>query len=314
MSSQFDTSRSIVQALNHDLYARYDVKVFVKRDDLIDEYISGNKWRKLKYNLDLCRTKKNKQIITFGGAFSNHIVATAKACHLEGIKSIGIIRGEELNKDSNETLKKCSDFGMELHFVSRDEYRMRNEKAYLEELHQQFENSFIIPEGGANYYGVIGCQEILRECDEEVDVVVCAGGTGTTAAGILLSLRENQRLLYVSALKGSFIEEDLRKLLYLACFDFEIVEELMNRVQVIDDKRFGGYHKYDDDLIHFVQDYFKKTNLKLDVIYTAKAMLELHGQIITDKIKKDSRILFIHTGGLQAMPSIEKKLGYPLYK
>lgn len=305
MKLHFDTSKSVVEKLNYTLFNEHDVEVFVKRDDLIDNYISGNKWRKLKYNIDLCFSKKNDTILTFGGAFSNHIVATAKACQLAGLNSIGIIRGEELNENSNDTLKKCKEFGMQLIFVSRDEYRMRNEKSYIEELHQEHPNVFIVPEGGANYYGAIGCQEILRECKSDYDKIAVAGGTGTTAAGVALSLKDHQSLIYVNALKGNFVEDDLRKILYLTCFDHEIVDDILKKIEIIDDKRFGGYHKYNDELIDFIKAFYRETKLKLDLTYTAKAMLEVIQQIKEGRIQPGQKVLFIHTGGLQAMKKFD---------
>ena len=152
----YTTEKSILQELSNPILKEKNIQLFLKRDDLIDSEVSGNKWRKLKYNIEQAISKKNDAILTFGGAYSNHLVATASACFKVGIRSIGIVRGEELSENSNETLKKCFEFGMELKFVSRQEYVLKGDSLFLKDLHLENENCFIVPEGGANFYGMVG--------------------------------------------------------------------------------------------------------------------------------------------------------------
>jgi 1-aminocyclopropane-1-carboxylate deaminase len=185
------------------LLTEHDVKLFIKRDDLIHPEVSGNKWRKLKYNIEKLKQEKKDVLLTFGGAYSNHIAATAAAGKFLGVKTIGFIRGEELaNEPLNKTLKKAKDDGMELHFISREDYSARMEKWYIDDLHQKFPNTHIVPEGGANFYGVTGCTEIVSEVDIDFDIIACACGTGTTFAGMLIGLKSHQQALGFSVLKG----------------------------------------------------------------------------------------------------------------
>src|SRR5690606_6414560 len=158
------------------------------RDDLIHAEVSGNKWRKLKYHLKQFEALKKGRIITFGGAFSNHLLATASACCEQRIPVIGIVRGEELTPASNPVLKRCVELGMQLVFVSREEYALRGMKEYHEDLVLQYPNSYVIEEGGAGYYGMIGCQEVMAGITEPAEHVFVAQRTTTTSCGILLGL------------------------------------------------------------------------------------------------------------------------------
>jgi 1-aminocyclopropane-1-carboxylate deaminase/D-cysteine desulfhydrase-like pyridoxal-dependent ACC family enzyme len=182
------------------------VQLTIKRLDLIHPQISGNKFFKLKYNLLAAQQQGLSQVLTFGGAFSNHIAATAYAAQRFGFQSIGIIRGEELaTQDLNPTLQTAQDFGMQLHFVSRAEYRLRHDVEYLQQLQQQYSQAFIIPEGGTNALALQGTQEILSEDDRKnYDVICCAVGTGGTIAGLIESSSNQQQIVGFSALKGNF--------------------------------------------------------------------------------------------------------------
>ena len=195
------------QDLNHDL------KIFMKREDLIHPIISGNKFRKLKYNLKKLKKNKNSLLITFGGAFSNHLLAVAYLGKIEGIKTLAIVRGEELkNSKLNTTLQKCSDFGMKFEFVSREKYRERNSNKYNYELQNKFKNAYIVPEGGTNILGVKGCEEILSESDKNFFDVVCVPvGSGGTFSGLINSSLEKQKILGFSALNNSNISEVINK-------------------------------------------------------------------------------------------------------
>ncbi|MBQ1494224.1 MAG: pyridoxal-phosphate dependent enzyme, partial [Acinetobacter sp.] len=191
----------------------FPVQLMVKRLDLIHPQISGNKFFKLKYNLLEAKQQNLNQVLTFGGAYSNHIAATAYAAHYFGFQSIGIIRGEELAKQAfNPTLQTAQDFGMQLHFVSRAEYRRRHEIEYLQQLKQRYPNTWIIPEGGTNDLAIQGTKEILSANDREnYDVIGCAVGTGGTIAGIIESSSAQQHILGFSALKGDFLKHDIQQ-------------------------------------------------------------------------------------------------------
>lgn len=308
-----NTERSIIQRINEASLAKRGIELYVKRDDLIHEVVSGNKWRKLKYNIAMCQSGKKSGILTFGGAYSNHLIATAAACQLNGLKSMGIVRGDELNENSNETLKACAKYGMELVFVSRNEYMLRHEKAYHEELNYQYPNYYIVPEGGANYYGMMGCQEIMAEVDFKPDHIFLAQGTTATSCGILMALDENQKLHVVPALKGFDSFGEMRELMLKSGLESDWVDERLSQVQIHADYHFGGYGKYTDQLLSFIRNFFVKHELKLDPIYTGKAMFALMNEVQHSDYA-NSKILFIHTGGIQGAYSIEVKRGITLYE
>ncbi len=298
--------QSVVQEVHFSPLKNYDIQLFIKRDDLIHAEVSGNKWRKLKYNIAYAQEAKLNGVLTFGGAFSNHLVATAAACQMEGLKSVGIVRGEELHASSNETLKRCQDYGMELMFVSRAKYAERYERPYLEELKAQFPGFHIVPEGGANYYGMIGCQEILNETENNYDIIAVAQGTTTTSCGILMGLNERTRLWVFPALKGYDSEGEMRQLMRNATLEGEWINELMGQVDVFSDFHFGGYAQVTDELMDFIALFYKETEVPLDPVYTAKAMYGLFKAVEEGSISA-KRILFIHTGGLQGAKAIFEK-------
>lgn len=306
------TEKSIVQELHDDHWKARGIRVFVKRDDLIDPVISGNKWRKLKLNIALCRSKRKDGILTFGGAYSNHLVATAAACQKDGLKSIGIVRGDELNADSNDTLRQCAEMGMQLEFVSREEYAMKNDKAYHETLGATYPEYQLVPEGGANYYGMIGCQEIWKEMDVRPDHVFVAQGTTTTSCGVLIGMQEDQKLHVVPVLKGFDSKGEMKTLMYQSGLEPDLVDDLIDGVIVEENAHFGGYGKYDELLIDFMRAFYAKYDLKLDPIYTGKAMFALT-EFLKNEECRDMNVLFIHTGGLQGIAGVEKKLGERIY-
>jgi 1-aminocyclopropane-1-carboxylate deaminase len=294
----FNTVKSVIQQVKYTNCSNYTFSIDVKRDDLIDEVVSGNKWRKLKYNVLQAKSSHLNQLITFGGAFSNHLIATAKAAHLTGLESIGIVRGDELNPSSNHMLKLCNSFNMQLHFVSRSEYELRSDKSYQNDWHSLFPNSYLIPEGGANFFGLIGCQEIWSELDEQYDYVVLAAGTGTTAAGVLSGMPEQTKMIVFSALKGDFIKQEILSKISYGFHNDAFTESCSERLTVMGDEEFGGYGKFDQRLVDFIAWCESTLQLPLDKIYTAKAFYGLLQHLDKGLIKKNSKILFIHTGGL----------------
>lgn len=298
IESKFILENSVLQELKNPTLTSRGVQLFVKRDDLIHPLVSGNKWRKLKYNILQAQVLKSKGMLTFGGAYSNHLVATAAACKDFGLSSIGIVRGDELSKDSNESLRMCHDLGMKLVFIDRLEYHLRNDWEYHKSLQEEYPSHFIVNEGGANYYGMIGCQEIWNELDFEVDHLFVAQGTTTTSCGLLLSKPPNTGLHVVPVLKGFEVKQEMKKLLKQALFDDTIENELLDDVIVHHNFHFEGYGKYNDDLIHFITDIMENYQLPLDHVYTAKTFYALL-KTIKDKSFDNTKIVFLHTGGLQ---------------
>jgi 1-aminocyclopropane-1-carboxylate deaminase len=300
----FDVERSVLQHVRYtDAGGGGVCEFYVKRDDLIDPLVSGNKWRKLKYNIEQARHKSSEGILTFGGAHSNHLVATAKACNVAGLKSVGLVRGEELTPTSNSTLKDCVQLGMELVFISREEYRNKEDWEYINQLRHGFPSFHIVPEGGSNFYGIIGCQEILKETPNDYDHVFVSAGTGSTAAGVILSAGPHTKVHVVSALKGDFMESQVSKMLNSVCFDEELVEELKEKTVFHDHAHFGGYAKTTPELNEFIQTILAQTQLPLDSVYTGKALYEFVRSWKSGELGKKPKVLFIHTGGLQGMRS-----------
>lgn len=303
---------SPLQKITLELLDEKGVELWVKRDDLIHEEISGNKWRKLKFNVLKAKSQNKKLIITLGGAYSNHIAATAALGYELGIKTKGIIRGEELKGD-NYMLSQAKSFGMELEFVSREYYRERHEQWFKKELLERHAESYFIPEGGANYYGIQGCAEIIIEIPIEFDCIFTAAGTGTTAAGLATGLTDAQMVYAVSALKGEFLKREIEELLYSAFMERDFASELMNRVSVITDYHFGGYAKTTQVLIDFLGEFYHQTGIKLDPIYTGKMMFAILDLIKMDSFEKGSKIVALHTGGLQGIRGIENQVGQIIY-
>jgi len=301
---------SPLQNVNHPITSQFGVELFIKRDDLIHPEISGNKWRKLKFNIEKYKQKKYDSIVTFGGAYSNHIAATAASGKLLNIPTIGIIRGEELNVNSNQTLRNAHDNGMKLVFVSRSKYSERYERIYHEELRLEFGNTLIINEGGANFHGVIGSGEILSEIHFTPDYIYSASGTGTTVAGLLLTSDTTKVVSVPVFKKGGFIKDEVENLLIQFQFSKEELAEKMNLLELNLNNDFGGYGKHTSELIEFINDFHKITNIKLDQIYTAKMMFALLNDIKSGKIKTGSKIIALHTGGLQGLSSIQPLLNF----
>jgi 1-aminocyclopropane-1-carboxylate deaminase len=254
----------------------------------IHPFAGGNKWFKLKYNLAEMQKLKKDTLVTFGGAFSNHIAATAAIGKEQGLKTIGFIRGEEV---SNPTLSFARKQGMELHFVSRELYRDKN--ALKKMVREKFPDAYMIPEGGANSLGVAGCKEILASLEIDPDIVCCACGTGTTLAGIILSLRPNQKAMGFQVLKAeNYIAKEVEK--WLIHFS-----SAHKNSEINEDFHFGGYAKVNDELMTFIRDFEKIHSIPLDPVYTGKMMYGIFDLIKKGKFRKGQTILAIHTGGLQ---------------
>ena len=265
------------------------VQLTVKRLDLIHPQISGNKFFKLKYNLIEARQLGLKQMLTFGGAYSNHIAATAYAAQLFGFKSLGIIRGEELaHKPLNPTLTTAQQLGMQLVFVSREKYRQKNNHDWIDELTQHYPDTYIIPEGGTNELAIQGCQEILTTEDlNHYDVICCAVGTGGTITGLINASSSQQEILGFSALKGDFLQQDVSQLTHKSNW------------KILDDYCFGGYAKTTAELLSFINNFEQQYRIPLEQIYTGKMFYGIFDLISKGYFKENAKILILHSGGLQ---------------
>jgi 1-aminocyclopropane-1-carboxylate deaminase len=284
-------------------YADFEILMDLKREDLLHSQVSGNKLRKLKYNLKEAQEQSHHTIFTYGGAFSNHIAATAAACHILGLKSIGVVRGEELGIDidktlsQNHTLRNAHQYGMKLVFVTREKYILKDTAASLKEYHEQFGDFYNIPEGGTNELAVKGTQEILTDFDRQnYDVISVAAGTGGTAAGIINAAAPHQKILVFSALKGDFLREEI--LQYTTRKDFTLVSE----------DRFGGYARSTDALIDYLNIRFRESGIPLEPIYTGKMMYGIEEMVREGSFDRKTRILAVHTGGLQSIAGTNERL------
>jgi len=265
------------------------VTVTVKRLDQIHPQISGNKFFKLKYNFLEAKQQGFKKVLTFGGAYSNHIAATAYAAHLFGFASVAMIRGEELkHKALNHTLAMAQQLGMQLHFISRQQYREKTSPVFLEQLQQHYPEHYLIPEGGTNALAIQGCKEILTAEDRQnYDLICCAVGTGGTISGLIEASAEHQHILGFSALKGDFLQHDVQQWISKSNW------------QINDAYCCGGYAKTTPELLQFMQSFEAEHNLPLEQVYTAKMMMGLMDLIQQNHFSPDTRILVMHTGGLQ---------------
>lgn len=275
-----------------------NIEVFIKREDLMHPFVSGNKFRKLKYNLLQAEKEGQKNLLTFGGAFSNHIASVAAAGKLEGFATIGIIRGDELADkiEDNPTLKFAKENGMLLEFVSREQYSNKADVGFLEALRLKFGSFYLIPEGGTNSLAVKGCEEILTKEDAVFDYICCAVGTGGTISGIINSAHPGQKVLGFPALKGDFLQNEIRN---FAQHD---------NWQLITGYHFGGYGKITEELVLFLNQFSEKTKVLLDPIYTGKMFFGVMNLIQSNYFPNNSKILVIHTGGIQGIGGMNQLL------
>jgi len=284
---------------NHQIRIEHpDISLFIKREDLLHPYISGNKYRKLKYNLMQAHKENRQTLLTFGGAFSNHILAVAAAGKEQGFKTIGIIRGEELREKiaGNPTLQKAQDFGMVFEFVTREQYREKANPENIRKLEEKYGDFYLIPEGGTNDLAVKGCAEILTESDTMFDYICCAVGTGGTISGIINCSKPGQQVLGFPVLKGDFLREDICRFATKSNWD------------LIQAYHFEGYAKVSEELIRFINGFYKKNKIILDPIYTGKMVFGVMDLIDKDYFPENSKILMIHTGGLQGIEGMNKIL------
>ncbi len=299
-----ETKNIPLQKIEDTFLKEKEINLYVLRLDLVHPHISGNKWFKLKYNLEEAQKQGKNTLVTFGGAYSNHIIATAAAGNEFGFKTVGIIRGEELEASPlaplrgrgeqsavNPVLQFAESCGMELKFISREEYKKLrgNEPNYLI---TQLPNTYFLPEGGTNELAVKGCSEIVSLIDIPFDYICCAVGTGGTIAGIISSLKASQKAIGFSVLKGGeFLKTEIEKLVTSS-----VVEK--QQFELNTNYHFGGYAKQTAELLSFISDFKSHHNLQLDFVYTGKMMFGIFDLIKKNYFEKGATVVAIHTGGL----------------
>jgi 1-aminocyclopropane-1-carboxylate deaminase/D-cysteine desulfhydrase-like pyridoxal-dependent ACC family enzyme len=296
------SSKPILQRIRDEVFDESELRVYVLRLDIIHPGISGNKWYKLKYNLKQASAKGFDTILTFGGAFSNHIHAASIAAFENEIRSIGIIRGERI-EPLNPTLQDAQDFGMELHFISRTEYRQKNDEQFLNGLKEKFGSFYLVPEGGTNSNAIKGASKILDEIDIEFDHIITAVGTGGTVSGIICGLDGESNVLGIPVLKGGFLKN--------------VVEPLVSNYsgksysnwEMDDSYHFGGYAKYNSELVDFINDVKNMHDIPLDPVYTGKMFYALYDLSRNGYFQKGSNIVAVHTGGLQGIRGFNNRFG-----
>jgi 1-aminocyclopropane-1-carboxylate deaminase len=297
------------QKVNSQIVEDGGIEIYTLRLDLMHPSVNGNKWFKLKYNILEAQQKEINTLLTFGGAYSNHIFATAAAGNLLGFQTIGVIRGEE-TLPLNPTLNFAQQQGMQIVYLDRKTYRQKNTKMFEKELRQRFGEIFLIPEGGCNLNGVRGCTEIIHNT-EKFDTICLACGTGTTLAGIALSLEEGQRVIGFPVLKnGDFLRQDIENLLksYLASNQYISGDKSLSW-ELVCDYHFGGYAKVNDELRLFKKQFEKTHNISLDYVYTAKMFYGVMDLLQKGYFPKGHRLLLIHSGGLQGNYGMERGMG-----
>jgi 1-aminocyclopropane-1-carboxylate deaminase len=288
-----------IEGLDLTILKAEELKMDVLRLDKIHPVVSGNKYFKLKYYLEKAQTEGYKRILTWGGAFSNHLLATAYTAKLVGLNSVGIVRGEKPIRLSN-TLSSAAEYGMELIFLSRSEYLQKSAPDYVEKLSRKFTNTLLIPEGGAGDDGVKGAGEILFSVNTlAYSHILCAVGTGTMAIGLAKTAQANQQIVGISVLKGKEKEHGI--------ISAQLAElEKRSQVAIYRNYHFGGYAKKSKDLIMFMNSFYEMTRIPLDFVYTAKLFYAALDLVNKKYFPKRSNILMIHSGGLQGNLSLGK--------
>ncbi len=279
----------------------------IKREDRIHPQISGNKYRKLKYNIAQAKAEGKLTLLTFGGAYSNHISAVAAVGKEFGFQTIGVIRGEELvdKVATNPTIQFAEHCGMQFKFVSREIFKFKTAESFIQKLKRELGDFYLIPEGGTNELAIKGCEEILAEDDSEYDYICCSVGTGGTISGIINASKPHQTILGFPALKGDFLREEISK--FAQNLNWELITEY----------HFGGYAKINTELISFMNQFKADFDIPLDPVYTGKLMYGVMDLLRQGYFPEHSKILVIHTGGLQGvsgMNAVLRKKQLPLIR
>ncbi len=300
---------SPIQELHSSLFSRHKIRFIVKRDDLLDVNISGNKWRKLKFNLLDAKEKNHSTLLSFGGAYSNHIVALAAAGQQFGFATIGVIRGEKeyVNNSSLSYARSC---GMKLHFVSRDQYRHKTDADFLNRLTAQYGSFYLLPEGGSNCLALQGCAEINAELDRQIegipDYLMSACGTAGTLSGLLASKHEQTKILGVAVLKNASFLNDAVKTFLQSC-DLTVSVESISW-SILTNYHFSGYAKYSDELIDFIQKFREDFAIQLEPVYTGKLFYAMFDLLEQGYFPTGSTVVALHTGGLQGLNGLPDEI------
>lgn len=290
-----------IQAITPSWYHHKVAEVSVLRLDIVHPHVSGNKWYKLMYQLDHCALQGIKKVLAFGGAYSNHLAATAAMANLAGLQSVGVVRGD-FYKKLTPSLQFCKEQGMQLHFVTYAEYDRKTEPDMLADLSAQYPGAFIIPEGGANELGRRGAGEIAAIIPESYTHVAVAVGTGTTLAGIINNVPEGTQVYGYAPMKGGAYLDDV-----VAPW---VLPEKQGSYKIFDNWHFGGFGKHTTELLAFMNEFYIEQNIPLDKVYTAKMMWGVMEQIKMGFFSNNARILCVHTGGLQGNISVANELCY----
>ena len=292
-----------LQKIEDPFFTQKEVELYLKREDLLHPAISGNKWRKLKYNLSAAREQGKSTLLTFGGAYSNHIAAVAAAGKEYSFKTLGFIRGEE-HLPLNPTLTLAANCGMQLFYLDREVYRQKNNPEFIAALQQQYPEAYILPEGGTNLLAVKGCTEIVHDINIPFDYICCAAGTGGTLAGIIAGMQGGKKVIGFPALKrGEFLYPEIQQLVK------EYTGLEYDNWELQTQYHFGGYAKVKPELITFIKDFKAQQGILLEPIYTGKMLFGIFDLIQQDYFKPSSTIVAIHTGGLQGLAGFEERLG-----
>ena len=284
----------VTQTLRNPLHKLKRIEADVLRLDMLHPVISGNKWFKLKYHIADAAAQHKKGLVSFGGAYSNHLVAMAWLCREHGLRSAGVIRGKE-DDPTNPSLQQMKAAGMELVFVSREEYRDKSRLA--DDFLSENPDYYYVPEGGRSAEGVKGASEIISLSDNSYSHIICSVGTGTTLAGIIAASQPSRQVTGVCALKlpdaqhndiVDFIDTHTSNKNYLIAFDYH----------------FGGFAKFNGELIRYMNDFYRVENIPTDFVYTGKLFYAVEDMIRNDYFTSGSRLLLVHTGGLQGNRSL----------
>jgi 1-aminocyclopropane-1-carboxylate deaminase/D-cysteine desulfhydrase-like pyridoxal-dependent ACC family enzyme len=284
--------------LQDNLFLNKGITLSVLRLDQVHTVISGNKIFKLNYLLEDAIKSGYDRILTFGGAYSNHLVASAYACKLKGLRSIGVVRGEQPFNISH-TLKDCLNYGMHLHYISREKYDKKDEPALIQELLTLYGNCSIIPEGGFHSLGAKGAADIMNYISDSASHIACAVGTATTLAGLLKGIKNHQQVIAIPVLKG--MTDIPERLLFLNGIKYSA-----DQLHIADKYHFGGYAKKDLQLFERMNEWYAKFQIPTDFVYTAKMMYGIMDMIQHDFFAEGSHIVCVHTGGLQGNLSLRK--------
>ncbi|WP_068544969.1 1-aminocyclopropane-1-carboxylate deaminase/D-cysteine desulfhydrase [Thalassotalea crassostreae] len=293
---------SQLQPVNHQLFYKHNISVMIKRDDLIHPVISGNKWRKLKYNLLQAKAENKNTILSFGGAFSNHIHALAYACNVQDLNSIGIIRGEP-EYANNFTLRWSKHWGMDLNFVDRKTYKQRDNPDYIDQLSIQYPNAYIVPEGGSNELALPGMGEVITEINEQADFdyLLTPVGSGGTLAGLVKADNNKHKLLGISVLKQQgYLDDEVNKLL-------ESDDNRFKNWQILNDFHRGGYAKYKKEDAKRIYQFSQQTGIPFEPVYSGKMLLAFLDLLEQGYFPEKSKIVLLHTGGLQGLGGMHER-------